>query len=329
MEGRKKILQVNIFWLIVVICSMFGGAIIASTVDSTAGSILGSQLMIIIPGIIFLIVTKKDVKQVLKIKGFHFGSAFLVVLLAFCLQPIVTLINAISMLFFNNLITGSINDIAGQGLLYGLGFLALLPATVEEFTFRGIMMGTYREEGKRPFRAIIFSAVAFGLMHANFNQLSYALVLGIILGIVVELTDSLWSGIIIHFCINGWSVTLSWLLPKLAEMAKSYAPEMAAELDSALNSEVTYTQAEMLKTVMMYIPIALVALVIVVLLLWAIAALNKTTDKIAFWFSKDKKEERKAVEKVRIFDIPYAITAIFLLLMCVLTELVASGAFAV
>lgn len=325
MEGRKKILKVNILWLVIIFMSLFGSMLVTMFVKGTTASILAAQSLIVIPGIIYMIATKQNAKKLLKLNGFHIGSAFLVIILAFCSMPVVTLINAISMVFFKNPTAATITDVASMGLLYGLGLLALLPATVEEFTFRGILMGTYRDEGKRPFRAIIFSAIAFGLMHGNFNQMSYALVLGILLGIVVELTDSIFSAVLIHFCINGWSVTVSWALPKLVEIMKDISPEMSAELDTAMNTSATYTQAEMIQTVMVYIPIALVALVFVVLLLWAIASLNKTTDKIAFWFSKAKKEERAAVEKVRVFDVPYAIAAIFMFAMCIITEIALSG----
>ena len=56
--------------------------------------------------------------------------------------------------------------------------------------------------------AILGSALAFGLMHMNFNQFCYAFVAGIALGILLEATGSIFATMTAHFVINGWSTAL-------------------------------------------------------------------------------------------------------------------------
>ncbi len=87
---------------------------------------------------------------------------------------------------------------------------ALMPAFVEEFAFRGILMQPLRAWGD--WFAIIVSAVLFGLMHANMTQVPFAIIAGIALGFATVVTGSLWTSICIHFLNNLASVVYSVLL---------------------------------------------------------------------------------------------------------------------
>ncbi len=100
--------------------------------------------------------------------------------------------------------TYSIKDI----IIYYVS-VAVVPACVEEFAFRGIVLGVLRKHSDS--LAIIVSSIMFGLMHGNFMQIPFAFVVGLILGFVVVKTNSLLPGIIIHFLNNAISVTFSLL----------------------------------------------------------------------------------------------------------------------
>jgi len=82
---------------------------------------------------------------------------------------------------------------------------ALIPAFAEEFLFRGAILSALRPYGKAP--AIIISAVLFGLMHQNAEQLLYATAAGLILATVVYETGSVWCSVLIHF-FNNFSKVL-------------------------------------------------------------------------------------------------------------------------
>lgn len=87
--------------------------------------------------------------------------------------------------------------------------VAVLPALVEEFAFRGVILNTLRKYSDG--LAILISGTLFGLMHGNFSQIPFALVVGLILGYIAVKTNSLLPGMIIHFINNAISVTFSLL----------------------------------------------------------------------------------------------------------------------
>ena len=121
-----------------------------------------------------------------------------VLFFAWLSMPLTTLINAISMLFVDNTIMAMTDVILTVPFFLMLFLMAVVPATVEEFVFRGIAYGGYRKSGTK-FMAVILSALMFGLMHMNLNQALYAFVIGILLALLFEATNSIWTTMLFHF----------------------------------------------------------------------------------------------------------------------------------
>lgn len=102
-----------------------------------------------------------------------------------------------------------------------LGFLlavlttAVAPALFEEFLFRGAIMGNLLKYGKG--FAIFTSAILFALVHGNLVQIPFAFMVGIALGFLVVETNSIWTGVIIHFLNNLLAVCMDYLLEVLPE----------------------------------------------------------------------------------------------------------------
>lgn len=96
-------------------------------------------------------------------------------------------------------------------LLYFLT-VAIMPALVEEFAFRGVVMGALRpySEGL----AIVVSSAAFALMHGNFVQLPFTFCCGLVFAYIDIKANSMLPSIIVHFLNNGLSV--------LADVLTSY-----------------------------------------------------------------------------------------------------------
>lgn len=96
--------------------------------------------------------------------------------------------------------------------IYGfiLSFIAtaIVPALVEEFACRGIILGLLRKFGD--VFAIIASSIVFGLMHGNFDQIPFATIVGLILGYIYVKTESIWPGIVVHCINNSVSVLLTY-----------------------------------------------------------------------------------------------------------------------
>ena len=93
--------------------------------------------------------------------------------------------------------------------------LVVVPAFVEEFLFRGVILENLLPYGRTT--AILVSAVLFGLMHQNIEQLFYATVAGVVIGWVYLRTRSIWSCVLLHFFNNFQSVLGSALGERLPE----------------------------------------------------------------------------------------------------------------
>ncbi len=85
-----------------------------------------------------------------------------------------------------------------------LGFLMIGVAApvLEETLFRGVILKALLKKYK-PWKAILYSAIAFGIFHLNPWQFLYATTLGIWLGYVYWKTRSLFYPILIHALLNS------------------------------------------------------------------------------------------------------------------------------
>ena len=89
--------------------------------------------------------------------------------------------------------------------------IAIVVPIIEEIVFRGIVQKRLNKM-MIPFAAIIIQALIFGIAHLNPVQSTYTFFIGIIIGIVYLLFDSIWYPIIIHVTLNGTSVFLTAFL---------------------------------------------------------------------------------------------------------------------
>lgn len=95
--------------------------------------------------------------------------------------------------------------------------IAVVPALVEEYAIRGVVMMPARKYGE--WFAILSSAAIFGIMHGNLVQAPFAFIVGIGIGYLVIVTGSMWTGVMIHFCNNLFSALISISYEFLPESA--------------------------------------------------------------------------------------------------------------
>lgn len=95
------------------------------------------------------------------------------------------------------------------GLAVCLISTAVMPAICEEFFFRGEIMRSYERLG--PGAAVVVSAILFGLMHGNIEQVFFAFICGLVLGTCVMTTGSIWAGVVVHFFNNAYSLIISYV----------------------------------------------------------------------------------------------------------------------
>lgn len=95
----------------------------------------------------------------------------------------------------------------------------LTPAFVEEFICRGLILGSLRKFGDG--FAIIVSAILFGLMHGNFQQIPFAFLVGLVLGFIVVKSGSLWVAVGVHAFNNFISVAFDYFFNGVSDTAQN------------------------------------------------------------------------------------------------------------
>ncbi len=105
------------------------------------------------------------------------------------------------------------------GFLLSLLATAVVPPLVEEFACRGLILGILRKYGDG--FAVLVSAILFGLMHGNFDQMPFAFMVGLVLGYIVVKTDSLWIAVAVHAANNFISVGFEYLLAGLSQNSQN------------------------------------------------------------------------------------------------------------
>lgn len=223
--------KINRFFPLLILCYIGGTYLISyylhGKIVPTWFSLIESQLLIIIPVLCFVVFQKINIIKCLPYKPLKPMDALLALLFGYSLIPLMLLLNYISMLFSTNKIQQVTSGLMEYPFLVQLFFIAVIPAFVEEFVFRGIFYHSYRKNGI--FGAAILSGFIFGIVHLNINQFVYACVLGIIFALLVEATGSMFASMIAHFAINSYSIIMMQIVPdslKNSEEAKSVLQTM-------------------------------------------------------------------------------------------------------
>lgn len=309
----KKIATSHFLLVIILLCQFaMSGIIYGLNLDlPMAVSIVLSQLTIILPFVIYCIIKKENPFKVIRLKKIKFSTALLAVGIAVFSYPVVVLLNMVSMIFVENAMIKVMPDVLAMGLIPGLLLMAFLPAMVEETIFRGMVYNTYSK--RRPIIGILLSALLFGLMHMNFNQLPYALYLGIIMALVMEACDSIVAPMIVHFTMNATSSTLAFLTKDSLEEAAGASSDLFPAL--------------MAGVIAVYAVLALIALAIVITLIYAVFRSNNRLPKQVFKVDHSDTayvmKKDGSMKKNRMIDIWLVIFIVYTLYEC----LVSAGVF--
>lgn len=194
------------------------GVLISSIIfsyDTTVSLLLDNIVSIIsffIIGLFYCTLSNTQVTDILPVKRVKTGLTFKLVAMAFAvafLSDCVTelIVNGFSLFGIHNNVemTFKSNGII-ENILYIIS-IAVIPALVEEFAFRGIILQKLRKYGDG--FAILMSASLFGLMHGNIVQIPFAFIIGLVLGFITVKTGSIIPAVITHFCNNCVSVIVS------------------------------------------------------------------------------------------------------------------------
>lgn len=172
----------------------------------TMGMLVLSQGVLLVPAVVFLIISRTKLDFISHKKQKICTPVLAMAYTALCM-PVIMLANLVSMLFVENEVsnlTGLLIDVPGWQILLLIGILGPIN---EEFIFRGIIYHSYRKEAG-VFAGMLLSAFLFGLMHLNLNQMSYAILVGILTVLLIEATGSILNSMIFHICVNTYNVII-------------------------------------------------------------------------------------------------------------------------
>lgn len=213
----KKIKEANIYFLIILLLQLFLPVYmlfkVLNITDIRIMLTLNHIIVFIIPAIIYLLLTRQSPKKVLRLNKLYLKDILIIIGLAFVCQPIMTFFSLISQFFFENEIGNFVGEIVNTPYWILLLLVAVLPAITEEITVRGVVLSGY--DNKNTYVACIASGLIFGIMHLDPQQFLYATVLGFILALVVRITNSIFAASIMHFIINGTSITIQKVISLL------------------------------------------------------------------------------------------------------------------
>lgn len=215
MENKQSfsIAQVNRLYVVLLVAF-----IVIGTAMSKVGVI--QQLLVTEFGIVFassILYTwflKKDFKQVFRLKKIPISAVFKIVVLAVLMLPFIAIANMVTLYiisYFGKPITSGVPEAynMNQFILYFL-VIAGSAGLCEETLFRGVILNGYETTFGRKWGAI-FSGLLFGLFHLNPQNLFGPILLGIMFSLLVQITGSIWAGVIAHTTNNGVAVLIGYL----------------------------------------------------------------------------------------------------------------------
>jgi membrane protease YdiL (CAAX protease family) len=97
------------------------------------------------------------------------------------------------------------------GLLINIVVIALIPAIGEELLFRGLLQRLLNEWTRSIPAGVILTAFIFSAIHMQFFGFLPRFLLGLMLGLMLEYTQSLWVPVTAHFINNATLVILFYL----------------------------------------------------------------------------------------------------------------------
>ncbi len=266
-----------------------------------------------IPAIIYIVITRQSIKKVLRLNKLYLKDLVLIIILAIVCQPVMTFLSLISQLFYTNDVGAMITSIVDSSYIILLLLIAVMPAITEEITIRGIILSDYDE--LNTYVACLLTGLLFGMMHLNPQQFLYTAVLGWILALVVKLTNSIFASMIIHFIVNGTSITLAKIMSSVTTQ------EIVAETEEV--SLMAMPLQEKVLIIGVYFVLALAFGIVAYFVLRALAKANikrGTISEDTVAFIRNKKQYRYSGSDIKFYRISNAllgvlIVAVYMLIM--------------
>lgn len=225
MINRKRyptILESNILYLFIGILLITLGSLVQS-IEVYVGLLITEYLIILLPILLYLKTRGYSIKDTLRINRITLKQVIYTIIIVMVSYPIAVFFNYIGIIFlskYGQLLPSAVPIPASSTeFVLGLIIISITPGICEEVMFRGMLMKSYEPLGRE--KAIIYSAILFGIFHFNLQNLLGPTFLGILFGILVYRTNSIITSVVAHMTNN--------LIALLIGIYSTNAEEIAVE----------------------------------------------------------------------------------------------------
>lgn len=160
------------------------------------------EVAIMIPAIVYI---RMKGENLLESLGFHkvkITTILLTVLLTLLSMPLYMCANVLSQIFVPNTVVQASSQLLSGSLLASWFVMTIAAPICEEIAIRGFCFNRFRKVTSLLVAAFV-SAVMFGIIHLNINQMCYAIVLGVVFALANFASGSIWTSITMHFLVNN------------------------------------------------------------------------------------------------------------------------------
>ncbi len=212
-ERELSIYKANILYLLLALVFLvLGGA--AQSVNLFFGILVTEILIIAIPSIYFVRRSGLSLKKSFRLNKLGFKNIVLIFLITVLTYPIAVFFQGIFVTILDSIVTLKPNtlpeELSKVPFLWSVFFVAIVPGVCEEIMFRGTMLRAYEKIGIK--KAILISGVLFGMFHFALINFVGPIILGIVFGIMVYKTNSIYSSMIAHSLNNFIALVLNYFL---------------------------------------------------------------------------------------------------------------------
>lgn len=215
----KKTFKSSLYFLIIILLEIILPHVLVPVYkavgvkDLRIALFLNHAIIFLIPALIYVIITKDNVKKLFRLNKLYLKDILLIVVIAIASYPLMGCLSAISGLFFENNVGNFMEIISPTSYIGMMLLIAVMPAITEEVTLRGVVLSGYDNQPK--FKAALMTGILFGIFHLDPQQFLYAAALGFLLAYVVRVTNSIFASVLMHFIINGISISLQKVITVL------------------------------------------------------------------------------------------------------------------
>ncbi|QQY80358.1 hypothetical protein EDD65_103197 [Keratinibaculum paraultunense] len=218
-KNIPSILETNILFLFIALSLTTLGAF-AQYKNIYIGLLITEYIIILMPIVLYLKFNNYSINYVLRLNKINLKQILLTILIVLFSYPVAVFFNFIGITLLSRFIEIQPTPLPLPSNLkeYVLSFLiiSLTPGICEETMFRGLIMSSYDRLGKK--KAIIYSAILFGLFHFNVQNLLGPIYLGILFGTIAYKTNSIYATMIGHTVNNTIALTIGYIATKTEQL---------------------------------------------------------------------------------------------------------------